>query len=487
LPSRRRRPHTPPRFPTTGKVWKTLPQAEREQWEKRAVQAQAEHRARYPDWRFRPGTNVDAIAKRKTKDKNKDRPPERRRRNATARDKALAAAARGPAGDGGGGGGGARCKKARGVMQERRCAQIAELLARGVKGVALTSAVQAWDKESGVSNVTDGVFVTEQGVDGGDSGADADSDRVAASNSNKSSRGRKTTMTTSKATIKARSASSAQKARFTSSDVPLTAMYRRATSAPLAPEHGTITPASAASSPSTSAFSPVPDFCPPPLSPASSVSYGSEVSFPDSDNMSVSAFALRPPFFIDLSFLYFILFKFSPQVLPMFDFVPFSPPGSPCSSNMDNNDIAALGSGSVRSPTLGIAPANAAAPEADAASLQHFFSNYSTLCDWAGGGVGTANMVTTGAGMPDGGSAANTKVVLPPLPLQYGAFGEIDHHHHHHHHHPFSFMHTAETATAVAVNPWNNEQDLVARPLFGGLDDTWVVGARAAAAVPYAC
>jgi hypothetical protein len=269
------------------------------------VQAQAEHRARYPDWRFRPGTNVDAIAKRKTKDKNKDRPPERRRRNASTRDKALAAAARGASGGGGGGGGGARCKKARGVMQERRCAQIAELLARGVKGVALTSAVQAWDKESGVSNVTDGVFVTEQGVGESDSGGmDVDSDRLAASNSNKSTRGRKTT--TSKATIKARSASSAQKARFTSSDVPLTAMYRRATSAPLAPEHGT-----AASSPSTTAVSPVPDFCPPPLSPASSVSYGSEVSFPDSDNMSVSAFALRPlPFSHRFRFFFFFIFIF---------------------------------------------------------------------------------------------------------------------------------------------------------------------------------
>ncbi|KAH9960545.1 high mobility group box domain-containing protein, partial [Lactifluus volemus] len=37
-----------------GIVWKTLPPAERELWEKRAIQAQAEHRARYPDWRFRP-------------------------------------------------------------------------------------------------------------------------------------------------------------------------------------------------------------------------------------------------------------------------------------------------------------------------------------------------------------------------------------------------------------------------------------------------
>src|SRR6266436_4400848 len=72
-----------------GIVWKSLAPAERQLWEKRAVQAQAEHRARYPDWRFRPGTNVDAIAKRKTKDKNKDRPPTRRRRNPNTRDKDL--------------------------------------------------------------------------------------------------------------------------------------------------------------------------------------------------------------------------------------------------------------------------------------------------------------------------------------------------------------------------------------------------------------
>jgi len=293
---------------TIGIVWKTLPPAERQLWEKRAVQAQAEHRARYPDWRFRPGTNVDAIAKRKTKDKNKDRPPSRRKRNASTRDKdkALATACPGAGssdsggGPGGGGGnrGGARCKKARGgLIQERRCAQIAELLARGVKGVALTSAVQAWDKESGVSNVTDGVFVSEQGVGVG-SGPDADTDGT-------TSRGRKRKMTMVEATErttkapKTRSASSAQEARFTSWNIALTDMYRRATSAPLAPDHGAIAPASPTSTGTHTTFptsvSPVPDFYPPPLSPASSVSYGSEVSFPDSDNMSVSAFAPSSP------------------------------------------------------------------------------------------------------------------------------------------------------------------------------------------------
>ncbi|KAJ6608032.1 high mobility group box domain-containing protein [Mycena sp. CBHHK59/15] len=39
-----------------GKYWKTLPPDERARWEDRARAAQAEHRRRYPDWRFRPGT-----------------------------------------------------------------------------------------------------------------------------------------------------------------------------------------------------------------------------------------------------------------------------------------------------------------------------------------------------------------------------------------------------------------------------------------------
>jgi hypothetical protein len=43
--------------------WKTLPREEREAWEAKAVIAQAEHRKRYLDWRFRPGANVMARSK----------------------------------------------------------------------------------------------------------------------------------------------------------------------------------------------------------------------------------------------------------------------------------------------------------------------------------------------------------------------------------------------------------------------------------------
>jgi hypothetical protein len=39
----------------TGKVWHALEPSERARWEDKARAAQAEHRRRYPDWRFRPG------------------------------------------------------------------------------------------------------------------------------------------------------------------------------------------------------------------------------------------------------------------------------------------------------------------------------------------------------------------------------------------------------------------------------------------------
>ncbi|KAJ6460507.1 high mobility group box domain-containing protein [Mycena sanguinolenta] len=41
-----------------GKLWHALPPAERARWEDKARAAQAEHRRRYPDWRFRPGNAV---------------------------------------------------------------------------------------------------------------------------------------------------------------------------------------------------------------------------------------------------------------------------------------------------------------------------------------------------------------------------------------------------------------------------------------------
>ncbi|KLO08422.1 hypothetical protein SCHPADRAFT_835366, partial [Schizopora paradoxa] len=37
-----------------GQAWRALPASEREVWERKALAAQAEHRKKYPDWRFRP-------------------------------------------------------------------------------------------------------------------------------------------------------------------------------------------------------------------------------------------------------------------------------------------------------------------------------------------------------------------------------------------------------------------------------------------------
>jgi hypothetical protein len=117
--------------------WKTLPREEREVWEAKALVAQAEHRKRYPDWRFRPGAN--ALAKLKTKD--------------------------GGGGGGGGGGGngfdhgGNHRKKSsqrkpkdenaqeKGRIKEERCVKIAHLLTEGKKGPDLAAAVREWESD----------------------------------------------------------------------------------------------------------------------------------------------------------------------------------------------------------------------------------------------------------------------------------------------------------------------------------------------------
>ncbi|KAG5719798.1 Repressor ROX1 [Termitomyces sp. T112] len=46
-----------------GKYWKALPKSEHDAWEAKAVEAQLEHRRRFPDWRFSPGANAAANAK----------------------------------------------------------------------------------------------------------------------------------------------------------------------------------------------------------------------------------------------------------------------------------------------------------------------------------------------------------------------------------------------------------------------------------------
>ncbi|KZT07111.1 uncharacterized protein LAESUDRAFT_652015 [Laetiporus sulphureus 93-53] len=100
-----------------GKYWKALPREEREVWEAKAIVAQAEHRKKYPDWRFRPGANALA--------KVKDGP--KRRSNRKGRGEAE--------------------KEER--NRDQRCAKIADLLVAGKTGSDLEAAIQAYDSAVG--------------------------------------------------------------------------------------------------------------------------------------------------------------------------------------------------------------------------------------------------------------------------------------------------------------------------------------------------
>ncbi|KAI0783776.1 hypothetical protein C8Q75DRAFT_686535, partial [Abortiporus biennis] len=104
-----------------GKYWKSLPREEREVWEAKAIVAQAEHRKKYPDWRFRPAANALA--------KVKDGP--RRRSNRKGRGQAE--------------------KEVR--SREQRCAKIADLLVAGKMGSALEAAIEQYDCENGSKGV----------------------------------------------------------------------------------------------------------------------------------------------------------------------------------------------------------------------------------------------------------------------------------------------------------------------------------------------
>ncbi|KAG1775512.1 hypothetical protein EV702DRAFT_1117009 [Suillus placidus] len=111
-----------------GKYWKTLPREEREVWEAKALVAQAEHRKRYPDWRFRPGAN--ALAKLKVK----DGPGIANRRRSTQNTKK--------------GRGNAESKR-KNKSKDERCSMIADLLVEGKTGAELESALRNW--ENGIS------------------------------------------------------------------------------------------------------------------------------------------------------------------------------------------------------------------------------------------------------------------------------------------------------------------------------------------------
>ena len=143
-------------FQKKGHSWKKLSPNEREKWEAEAVAAQAQHRAMYPDWRFRPGAN--ALAKLKIKDGGTTT----RRRSARVKDppdeESASASAGGVAAaddddqqpvdaDQG--------EKRRGKEKGRnksnarmlslRCAKIADFVADGIRGEELEVAVKQWE------------------------------------------------------------------------------------------------------------------------------------------------------------------------------------------------------------------------------------------------------------------------------------------------------------------------------------------------------
>ncbi|KAI0365775.1 hypothetical protein BV20DRAFT_953521 [Pilatotrama ljubarskyi] len=98
-----------------GKCWKALPHEERKVWEAKAMVALAEHRKKYPDWRFKPAANALA--------KVKDGP--RKRGNRKGRGQSE--------------------KEER--SREKRCAKIADLLVAGKTGTDLAAAIEQYDYE----------------------------------------------------------------------------------------------------------------------------------------------------------------------------------------------------------------------------------------------------------------------------------------------------------------------------------------------------
>lgn len=139
-----------------GKYWKTLPREEREVWEAKAVVAQAEHRRRYPDWRFRPGAN--ALAKVKVK----DGPPTARRRTSHTGRKDRAEST-------------ARKKK-----DDARCAIIADLLVEGKTGVDLEDAVRKWEdsKRNTMADSNEARLIQERKFDGDEASTEPNKEGV---------------------------------------------------------------------------------------------------------------------------------------------------------------------------------------------------------------------------------------------------------------------------------------------------------------------
>ena len=125
-----------------GKCWRALPREERERWEKEALAAQAEHRRKYPDWRFRPGSNAGCAKFRVNESDaagvaSTSSTPSTRRR-VSARESSDDGTTKERAKSKG------KVKERSLEEEEERLAKIAELLVDGKKGHELEIAIEEW-------------------------------------------------------------------------------------------------------------------------------------------------------------------------------------------------------------------------------------------------------------------------------------------------------------------------------------------------------
>ncbi|KAF9524966.1 hypothetical protein CPB83DRAFT_860322 [Crepidotus variabilis] len=133
-----------------GMYWKKLTPAEKEKWEAQALVAQEEHRARYPDWRFRPGAN--AMAKLKVGEgstaASRRRSVRSRAKGSSTEDDELTEMVISDVKGKGKDKGKAREKGNRmASIEEKRCAKIAGFVAEGLKGEELEVAVKQWESD----------------------------------------------------------------------------------------------------------------------------------------------------------------------------------------------------------------------------------------------------------------------------------------------------------------------------------------------------
>lgn len=191
-----------------GKYWKALPREEREVWEAKAIVALVEHRKKYPDWRFKPGANGPG--------KVKDGP--RRRNSRKGRGEAE--------------------KKVR--NREKRCDKIADLLVAGKKGEDLEAAIRAYDSENVKATKVEeeggcNVFVMHV-PDKQDSPEDRKHSQTTRQRPEQSrpASGVADSIRPEDANARCNSVDNSSCARF---DTPLTAMFKRSSSAPASYAH----------------------------------------------------------------------------------------------------------------------------------------------------------------------------------------------------------------------------------------------------------